>query len=36
MQKIRQGDYFQTFFVFEKTFYKVKASDLLLGFNIFG
>ena len=32
---MRQGDWFQTFLVFKKPLYEVKASGLQLSFNIF-
>ena len=38
MQKIRQGNYFQTSFLFKKkknTKYEVKASDLQFNFYVF-
>ena len=35
MQKIRQGNSFQTSFFLKKALYEVKASGLQLHFNIF-
>ena len=36
MQKMRQGDWFQSsFFVFKKALIKIKASGQHLGFNMF-
>ena len=36
MQKMRQGDYFQTPFVFQKALYEIKSSGLQARFSIFG
>ena len=36
MQKMRQGDWFQTFLFLEKALDEAKAKDLQLSFNTFG